>query len=190
MMFMFSLPTFAICRGLTECIEPGQALVTGNVTFLAQKRNYPPDIKDIYKGRSSSMNFSKQGKSIKVYGTYDGAPRLLLTEEGKFLSHEGRYDFFLDIPELINVYTETLTKETFNSGLFLASFYNLLNEDNDNDGESSVNSIITNLPINISKSMSVTKLIVSRKGNKGSMKGFFKASDSAKGRFSLKFQFK
>jgi len=188
--FVFSLPSFAVCRGLTECLEPGEALVTGTFTFSAQKRNFPSSLKDLYKGRSSSVNFSKQGKTVKVYGKYDGSSNLLLEEEGEFSKDLGRYEFLIDIPGMMNVVSDTLVKETFDTGYLFVRFYNLITDNgNDNDGESSVSSIISNLPISVSKTMSVSKIIATRKGKKGTLKGFFNALGSAKGRFTLKFQY-
>jgi hypothetical protein len=173
-----------------------EAIVTGTVTLLAKSRGFPEDFSSLYTGRDEAITLGKKGKTFSVTGTHNGAKTLTVTEAGEFTDATGRYSLTVAVPSIVNVFSAELAKDTVPGGTVTARFFNLLgeggsgdDEDDNDDDEGSVSSIVTDVPVNISKTMSVDNIVATRKGNVGKLKGTFSKGKSAKGRFSLKFQF-
>lgn len=171
-----------------------EAVVSGTVTLLAKPKGFPEDLQALYAGRDENITLGKKGKTFNVTGTHSGATNLTVTEEGEFTDPTGRYSLTVPVPSIVNVFSAELAKDTVPGGTVTAKFFNRIDENGDPiepdpDEEGSVSSIVTNVPIDISKTMSVDNIVATRKGNVAKLKGTFSKGKSAKGRFSLKFEF-
>lgn len=167
------------------------ANVKGSVTLQA-KANFPTSLEALWSGRSEVV---AKKKVVKVEGEY--TPGNLLTVEESDLAdsvedNEGAYSFDFSVLSVMNTFAKK-ARATSKQTSVLAAFANELDTENDEESSNeSVESVVSvlNTPINVSETLSVTKLIAIRKGSKGILRGsFVDATKAAKGRFKLNFTF-
>lgn len=206
---IFAMMFFSLCPALAEellakKITPhiGPAAVKGTVVLQSSPKGVPSDLEELYLGRDSKLPVKP--RIIKVLGTYDSGNSVTVTEDLSVSDSVGTYNFTVPLIEsIINTFSTKLTKESSSNRSIIANFANKIpvdgdsddgdddsdeDSDDDDDTTDSVNETISNVPIRISKTMSVSKLIASRKGNKAKLKGKF-SKEGAKGRFALNFAF-
>lgn len=190
------------------------AAVTGKVKLQAKSKDFPDELLEIFQGHEDSLPKGKNGKNIEVEATYTGESRLRVSEIGEFEDSENKYFFDIPIPSVMQSFTSKKARATRKSGLISLIFDSLADlnaDDNTNSGNDNFdfgsNSLVKAFKISpgnkkrlkkrakissgsAGQSVSILKLVATRKGNKGTVKGTFTSSDKkAKGRFALKFNY-
>ncbi len=164
--FFLLLPSIAKKHGgKTSSVSSVTATITGNVTFLAKRKGFPTDLAELYAGNDSSITLGKKGKKINVTGTYTGGSTVTVNEKTGTEAESDTYSF--DIPvirSILETFSSTPNKDFSKSEVLTARF-----------GD-------------ISKTVSIIKVVTSRQGNTGTVTGTF-AKQSAQGRFTLNFSF-
>ncbi len=166
------------------------ANVKGSVTLQA-RGDIPSNLEDLWAGRDDQVS---RKKLVKVEGSYTPNEILVVTESGlsdSVADNEGSYTFNFSVLSVMNSFAQKARASSRKTSV-LAEFANDLSQDDDDSDSDSVDSVVSvlNSPINVSETMSVTRLVTIRKGNKGILKGSFSGgSKAAKGRFKLNFTF-
>lgn len=183
--------------------------VTGWVQLNAKRKDFPSSLTEVFQGRNSKLPFGKKGKKVKVTASYDGDRVLTLEEDTDLADSEKRYFFDIPIPSVVGTFSSKLAKASTKFGSVKVRFESKSDSDDDDDDFDSVDDVFNssssllsvknkkakkkikpNFSSSVNSTLSVKKILATRKGLKAKAAGLFNNSNkAAKGRFKLKFVF-